>query len=239
LLQNGVRASLRVLGGDPSACSPDSAPGAVEELKVTPYSAKRYAHSWARLSFKSPRSAHPIGSYVIEVKTDDGSFEQAFTPDSEHVLLPVALDMCADPNDPSKNRCVTMPTGSALDATIAGLRELTHYTVRVAARDGTCGALGPSVTAEYKTPKQTFSTVTPCFVATAAYGSPLAGEIQVLRALRDRQLANHTLGRALVRAYYALGPSLAAPVAEHAWLARGVRLLLSPLVRVARWLSEG
>jgi hypothetical protein len=238
LSQGGVRASLLVLGGDPSVCTPDSAPGTVEELKVTPYASKRHAHSWARLSFKSPRSAYPISSYVIEVKTDDGMFEPAFTPDSEQVLLPVALDMCADPKDPSKNRCLTMPSGTPMDATIAGLRELTHYTVRVTARDRTCGALGPSVMAEYKTPKQTFSTVTPCFIATAAYGSPLSGEIHVLRALRDRQLENHALGRALVRAYYAIGPSLSAPVAEHPWLARAVRLLLSPLVSVARWLYQ-
>lgn len=238
LSQAGVRASLLVLGGDASTCTPDNAPAAVEALKVTAYGQKREAHTWARLSFTSPRSVHPISSYVIEIKTDDGNFEQAFTPDSEHVYLPVALDMCADPNDPTKNRCLNMPAGTPLSATIAGLRELTHYTVRVSARDRTCGAIGPALLAEYKTPKQTFSTVSPCFVATAAYGSPLAGEIHVLRALRDRQLANHALGRALVRAYYAIGPSLAAPVAEHPWLARGVRLLLSPIVHFARWLGE-
>jgi hypothetical protein len=60
-----------------------------------------------------------------------------------------------------------------------------------------------------------------------------------LRALRDRHLANHALGRALIRLYYALGPKLAAPIAEHAWLAMAARAVLSPVVRVAGWLTRG
>ena len=80
-----------------------------------------------------------------------------------------------------------------------------------------------------------FSTVTPCFIATAAYGSPLASEISVLRAARDRYLAPNVLGRALIATYYSVGPRLAEPVREHPWLARAVRAILAPIVRLTAW----
>jgi hypothetical protein len=238
LLANGVRLSLRVLARDAPECVQTTPPSGVAELKVAAHREKRRAHMWANLSFKSPVSQRPIGSYVIEIKTDDGTFEQAFTPDQQQALLPVALDMCADPNQADRNRCMDMLPGTELSATLAGLRATTHYTVRVSARDRSCGEIGESATTEFTTPKQTFATVSPCFIATAAYGSPLAGQIRVLRALRDRQLANNALGRALIQLYYSLGPRLAEPVARHPWLARGARALLTPVVYLADWLAR-
>jgi hypothetical protein len=237
LAQNGVRASLRVLNHDTPECFQGSAPSAVADLKLAAHPERKHAHAWARLSFKSPPTTREISSYVVEIKTDDGMFEPAFTPDTEQLLMPVALDMCRDPQDASRNRCITMAPGTSMEATIAGLRASTHYTVRVSARDRACAQLGPSASAAFKTSTQAFATVSPCFVASAAYGSPLAAEIHVLRALRDRHLANHALGRGLIRVYYALGPTLAAPVAEHAWLATAGRALLAPVVRVAEWLT--
>jgi hypothetical protein len=239
LAQNGVRASLRVLAPDSPFCQRTHPAGAVLELKAEPYPNKSRAHMWARLSFDAATSERQVGSYVVEVKPDGSTdWEQAYAPDAKEELLPVAMDVCADPANPMQNRCTGMAAGTPISVTLAGLRQSTHYLVRVTPRDRDCGELGQSATTEVTTRARTFSTVTPCFVASAAYGSPLASEIGVLRALRDRYLAPHAWGRALIRVYYSVGPSLARPVREHPWLASAVRALLTPLVKLASWWME-
>lgn len=74
-----------------------------------------------------------------------------------------------------------------------------------------------------------------CFVATAAYGSPLAGELNVLRSFRDRFLLTHAPGRAFVDWYYSHGPTWAAYLNEHPALKPWVRAGLYPVVGMA-WL---
>ncbi len=69
-----------------------------------------------------------------------------------------------------------------------------------------------------------------CFIATAAYGSPLEPHVQALRAFRDRYLQRSAPGRAFIRYYYRHSPPIAAVIAQHAWLRFLVRMLLTPLV---------
>jgi hypothetical protein len=232
---DGLRASLRVLTPDSPYCKETAAPAAVDDLRATPHSDKKRAHMWARLSFRAPETERSIGSYLVEVKADGSDWEQAFTPDTDEELMPVALDVCADPEQSGRNRCVNMPAGTPIEVTLAGLKASSHYEIRVTPRDRDCGELGQAITTEVTTREPFFSTVTPCFVATAAYGSPLADEIFVLRAARDRYLAPHPAGRALIALYYALGPTLAEPVREHPWLASAVRAILAPIVSLAAW----
>jgi hypothetical protein len=238
LAQNGVRASLRVLAPDSPYCQRTQPAGAVGELKAEPYPSKSRAHMWARLSFDAAPSERQISSYVVEVKAEGSDWEQAYTPDAEQELLPVAMDVCADPDHPAQNRCAEMAAGTPLSVTLAGLRQSTHYQVRVTPRDHDCGELGQSLTTDFTTRARAFSTVTPCFVATAAYGTPLAGQIAVLRAARDRYLIPHAWGRALVDFYYRVGPSLAQPVRAHPWLASAVRAILAPIVSLTAWWME-
>jgi hypothetical protein len=73
-----------------------------------------------------------------------------------------------------------------------------------------------------------------CFIATAAYGSPLAPDVQVLRAFRDHHLVTHGPGRLLMTAYAQLSPRLADAIRRHEALRTAVRGVLGPVVWWAR-----
>jgi parallel beta-helix repeat protein len=69
-----------------------------------------------------------------------------------------------------------------------------------------------------------------CFIATAAYGTPMAEEIDLLRDLRDEYLLTNPIGEALVELYYSVSPPIAAIVAKHSTLRAAVRCGLVPVV---------
>jgi len=69
-----------------------------------------------------------------------------------------------------------------------------------------------------------------CFIATAAYGTPFAQEIYVLRHWRDNKLAKSQTGRHVIQAYYELSPPLAEIVAKSEILKELIRRALSPII---------
>ncbi|MBW2641334.1 MAG: S8 family serine peptidase [Deltaproteobacteria bacterium] len=75
-----------------------------------------------------------------------------------------------------------------------------------------------------------------CFIATAAYGSPMAPQVKVLREIRDRFLLTNSLGKTVVNFYYAFSPKLADFISEHAGLRAMVRVGLLPLVGLS-WIA--
>ncbi len=93
----------------------------------------------------------------------------------------------------------------------------------------------PNVPELYSGPTGRITTVD-CFVATAAYGSPFEAKVGLLRDFRDRILLKSSLGRKFVDLYYTHGPALAHTVAQSEWLRVLVRILLLPLVGVAKLL---
>jgi len=65
-----------------------------------------------------------------------------------------------------------------------------------------------------------------CFIATAAYGTSTAAEIDVLRAFRDEVLLQNSLGSQLVEWYYQTSPPVADFISENAVLRTLVRELV-------------
>jgi hypothetical protein len=72
-----------------------------------------------------------------------------------------------------------------------------------------------------------------CFIATAAYGTPMAGEIQILREFRDEYLLTNPVGQALVDFYYRVSPPIAEFITEHPSLKPVVRAGLLPAVAMS------
>jgi hypothetical protein len=71
------------------------------------------------------------------------------------------------------------------------------------------------------------------FVATAAFGTEMAGKIDVLRAFRNSRLLSNVSGRKFVDLYYEKSPPIAAAIRSQGWLRRAVRMLLYPLIGFA------
>lgn len=73
-----------------------------------------------------------------------------------------------------------------------------------------------------------------CYVATAVYGSYDCPQVWTLRRFRDDRLAASCLGRAFIRTYYAVSPTLVRRFGETAWFKALWRGPLDRLVRKLR-----
>ena len=69
-----------------------------------------------------------------------------------------------------------------------------------------------------------------CFIATAAYGSPLDPHVKILRKFRDNHLLTNKLGQRFVRIYYAYSPAIADYISNHDTLKAITRFTLLPII---------
>jgi len=69
-----------------------------------------------------------------------------------------------------------------------------------------------------------------CFLATAAYGSPLEPEVESLRRFRHQVLDPDKTGHIMVRTYYVVSPPIARGITRSNTLRSMVRTLIGPLV---------
>jgi hypothetical protein len=78
-----------------------------------------------------------------------------------------------------------------------------------------------------------------CFIATAAYGTETANQLNILRDFRDQVLLKSALGSRFVEVYYKVSPPLAAFIAKNDFLRAVVRdVLVDPVVHLLQW-SQG
>lgn len=225
VLSSGDRLQVKIQPG--SQCADAPRPTMITDLEVSPHGDMLHAHEWALMEFEPVLGERGVHRYDVRVSiapiVDEQTFMEA-QPAKEATVQAEELTVPTTANGP-------------IEVAMGGLSAEQHYYIAVQAVDD-CAARGPIAVAEFDTPERQFTTVTPCFVATAAYGSPLAAEVGSLRRFRDRHLLNHPLGKELVDVYYRVGPTLAQSVRKDGALRSVVRAMLQPVVRLASWLTD-
>jgi len=74
-----------------------------------------------------------------------------------------------------------------------------------------------------------------CFIATAAYGSPLEKEVELLRLFRDQVMINLPLGSSIIELYYEFSPPIARIISKSETLKGITQMMLLPLIGLS-WL---
>jgi hypothetical protein len=249
------------------SCDGEAQPGEVSDFVMENHPDSKWSHVVGRIRFTIPQSARPLRQYKVltskilvnSVVTEDAhaleitSAGKPIQGDGLHIpvqsecsgeVAPEALcaPYLANEDGECENGVDVDGDGDCLDPgdvivvdTAFDAHE-TDYEVEITAID-LCQGQSDPVMASLRTTAIDFTTVSPCFVATAAYGSPLADEIWALRRFRDRYLMTNPAGRAFVDAYYAVGPYAADIIAEHPWMRTTTRIILTPLVALARYLT--
>jgi len=218
-------------GIDAESDSSDAVVGPIMDLSLRRHPNPLRTHTWATLRLRAVRSLLPLHAYEVRVATtpivDDDSFIREGRQAKNATDAAEGATLLSLPVD--------VPAGDYIEAAIGDLVASTHYYVGVRGTDE-LNRHGPVSVAEITTTARRFATVSPCFVASAAYGSPLAAQVGVLRRVRDRYLLPHAPGRAWVASYYAHGAALASWISRHPSARAAVRAALLPVIAVARWL---
>ncbi len=119
---------------------------------------------------------------------------------------------------------------------LTGLLLETDYWVGIRAYDG-CHNSGALAITKITTDARVNGSVDACFVATAAYGSLMANDVEMLRHFRDSKLRSNAIGEFGVEAYYTFGPLVANIIGESDVLRTSARDVLRPFVERIRKLS--
>jgi hypothetical protein len=248
-------------------CDVETQPASISDFALETHPNSKWSHAVGRIRFTVPESARPLRQYKVlatKILVNRVVTEEAHALEITSAGKPIQGDGLHIPVDSECNGGVAPETlcapylanedgecengvdldgdGDCLDpgdvivVNTAFDAHETDYELEIAAID-VCQGQSDPVAAGLKTTPIDFTTVPPCFVATAAYGSPLADEIWALRRFRDRYLMTNPAGRAFVDAYYAVGPYAADIIAEHPWMRTTTRVLLTPLVGLARYLA--
>ena len=196
----------------------DSLPGAPTDME-----ADASAGTSALVSFIAPGDDGLTGKvtgYEVRYRVGDAVTAENFGDELKSMDPKVSIEVA----EPGNTQSFTLP---------GPLLPETEYSVGIRAFDD-CHNTGELQVVTFKTPERAYGEVDACFVATAAYGSVMASDVQMLRHLRDSVLRKTVLGELAVEAYYTFGPAVAGVVGESELLRETAREVLEPIVRFVR-----
>jgi hypothetical protein len=190
-------------------------PGAPGELVATDVTS-----TTARVLFTAPGDdglEGKVRGYEVRLRGDGRDITEDNFADSLPVMATIA------PASPGETQTLE----------VDGLLFETDYQVAVRAYDD-CRNYGPISVLSFRTADRAVGEVEACFVATAAYGSVMANDVEMLRRFRDGVLQKTVLGELAVEAYYTFGPAVSGVVGESDLLRATARSFLDPIVERVR-----
>ena len=157
----------------------------------------------------------------------------------EDEQLDVTVEITNSGGEPgSQDIALTAPIESTLTAVEVASEDETQVEFTIPEAD-IQGSFDITVESEDTTDSVSVTAVDPCFIATAAYNTPQADEIDVLREFRDRVLTKHAVGRAITKAYYTTSPPVANWIRQTKQRRQVVRkYFVEPLVRTVDQLPD-
>lgn len=153
-----------------------------------------------------------VAEYEIRIRAGEAINDENFESS-----MPISTVL--EPDDAGQMQMVTL----------TGLMAATRYYVGIRAVDD-CRNAGPLTVIQLTTDDRKAGEVDACFVATAAYGSLMSNQVEMLRHFRDALLEQSVLGQLAVTAYYTFGPTVAGVVGESELLRATARTALEPVV---------
>jgi hypothetical protein len=167
---------------------------------------------------------------------DDGLVGKASGYEIRYLADKPLTDENFDAGIPALTTITPGQPGQLESVQLMGLLPETEYTVGVRAFDD-CHNTGPTMFVQFTTADRQAGEVDACFVATAAYGSLMANDVELLRHVRDAALRRTVFGELFVETYYTFGPAVAGVVGESDVLRATARGFLAPIVKTVRKLS--
>ena len=190
--------------------------------KVGSLTLTKVASTSATVAFLAPGDDGNVGNvtgYEIRVRASSPMTADNFT-DS----MPVTASVI--PAEP----------GGSQSVEIEGLLPQTDYWIGIRPYDN-CFNKGELSVITLSTLDRDSIEVPWCFVATAAYGSAMANDVELLRHFRDSLLTRTVLGELAVETYYTFGPAAAGVIGESELLRASTRAFLAPIVAWVKQLS--
>ncbi len=169
------------------------------------------------------------------------SFYLSVLPMPKDVLLPTS-SLKMPINADAYIDCVVVPTNASpmpavswksSNPSVVKVVETNDYSCKVASYGIgsavlTCTLDGMDIS---KSMKITVEKEGGCYVATAVYGSYNCPEVWVLRRYRDQKLASHGFGRAFIKLYYAVSPTVVKLFGKTRWFNHMWRGILDKKIR--------
>jgi hypothetical protein len=164
---------------------------------------------------------------ATSVGTDSATLNMAYTVgDYSSVKVCFAYKKSAD-STWTETAWVSKTADGTYAKTLTGLSSNTKYDFKAQLEYDSTTIVGTTLSFT------TAEAAAGCFIATAAYGTPTAQQLDVLRAFRDEVLLESTLGTKFVELYYRTSPPIADFIAGHEAVRTMVReLLIDPIVWV-------